>query len=278
MGRRGGRVFGGTARAQFLMAALAVAGCAGSRPAPVTPGAPAATLVGGCGPAPHDLVPKYVLPFAVGESHRLTQGNCGDASHDGRFRYAFDFRMPPGTPVIAAREGIVSAVRGHMPDGTGRVGDENYVFIEHADGETSRYIHLRRAGVWVSRGARVARGDTIGLSGNSGRSAFPHLHFDVVGACGGGRCETLPVAFLNSGAPIPTELGVYRAGSFPAADDGNRDPSSGDPRAGPARSTVRPPARSSAPRSRGARPRAAAGNASRAPASDPARSQPPSSA
>jgi murein DD-endopeptidase MepM/ murein hydrolase activator NlpD len=174
----------------------------------------AAQLLGGCGLAPLDLRPKYVLPFSVGSGYELAQGNCGPHSHDGRFNFGFDFRMPMRTPIIAAREGVVNAVRESKPDGTGRIGDENYVIIDHGDGEYSRYIHLTADGALVSRGERVARGDTIALSGNSGRSAFPHLHFDVVDGCTNGVCWTIPAAFLNSDPPIPTHRGLYTARHF----------------------------------------------------------------
>ena len=174
-------------------------------------GADPSPLVGGCGPADDDLVPKYTLPFPAGDAYPLTQGNCGAASHDGRFAFSFDFRMPVGTPVVAARDGVVFALREGRPNGTRRIGDENYVFVRHEDGEISRYIHITTDGVLVERGERVARGDTIALSGNSGRSAFPHLHFDVARGCGAERCVTVPSAFLNASPPIPLELGEIRA-------------------------------------------------------------------
>lgn len=164
-----------------------------------------APLVGGCGAAPSDLVPRYRLPFPAGREHTLTQGNCGAASHGGRFRYSFDFEMPIGTPVIAARDGVVETVRDDRPDGTRRLGDENFVIIRHDDGELSRYIHLTRGGALVEEGERVAAGDTIARSGDSGRSAFPHLHFDVSDRCGFDGCHTIPSAFLNADPPIPME-------------------------------------------------------------------------
>ncbi len=178
------------------------------------PGGRAAPLAGGCGLAPLDLRAKYVLPFTVGSSFELLQGNCGPHSHDGRFNFSFDFRMPMRTPIIAARDGVVDAVRESKPDGTNRVGDENYVIIDHGDGEYSRYIHLTSDGGLVSRGERVARGDTIALSGDSGRSAFPHLHFDVVDGCTNGICWTIPAAFLNSDPPIPTRRGFFTANPY----------------------------------------------------------------
>lgn len=202
MNRRPGGARRRLRRAAALLVVGFAAGCATAGPPPPET-FPPGTLVGGCGAMPA-LAPRYRLPFPPGQSHELTQGNCGAESHTGRFRYAFDFRMPPGTPVIAARDGTVIVVRDDRPDGTGRTGDANLVMIEHPNGEISRYIHLRRNGVRVVAGDRVAAGDTIALSGNSGRSAFPHLHFDVATDCGRDGCRTVPSAFLNADPPIPT--------------------------------------------------------------------------
>jgi len=157
------------------------------------------------------LMALYILPFPAGETHSLTQGNCGAESHSGRFRYAFDFRMPPGTPVVAARDGAVVVVRDDRPDDTGRIGDENLVMIEHADGQLSRYIHLVQHGARVLEGDQVAAGDTIGLSGNSGRSVFPHLHFDVADHCDRAGCRTIPAAFRNADPAVPTGRGPVKA-------------------------------------------------------------------
>ena len=186
-----------------------------------TPGQPGAEagserLIGGCGVAPDDLSPLYNLPFATGDRYTLTQGNCGTASHTGRFSYSFDFQMPIGTPVIAARDGVVYSARDDQPDGSGVVGDENFVIVDHGDGEFSRYIHLTTRGALVRKGQAVRRGDTIALSGHSGRIAFPHLHFDVSMSCRGGQCRTIPSAFLNALPPIPDTRRAYPAGPDPS--------------------------------------------------------------
>lgn len=204
-----------TAASPRVLLAVSTALLACSAPRRPPPGsASPGTLVGGCG-AMRGLVPRYVLPFTPGESYELTQGNCGDASHDGRFRYGFDFRMPMGTPVLAARDGIVHTVRDDRPDGTGRVGDENLVIIWHEGAELSRYIHLQHDGALVGEGHRVSAGDTIALSGDSGLSAFPHLHFDVATSCGPGGCRTTPAAFLNAEPPIPVDRAPVAAGPLP---------------------------------------------------------------
>lgn len=195
-----------------LAALTGIVACA-SGPVPRADGRPpveTSVLVGGCGPSP-GLAARYVLPFTPGEAFELTQGNCGGPSHGGRFRYAYDFRMPPGTPVLAARDGIVMRVRDGNPDGTRRVGDENFLIVRHPDGELSRYIHLREDGALVEEGEPVAAGDTVALSGNSGRSSFPHLHFDVADRCDSNGCRTIPSAFVNADPPMPDGRGVVEA-------------------------------------------------------------------
>ena len=88
------------------------------------------------------------------------------AGHTG-----IDYALYLGTPVLAAADGRVRLVA-HLQGGYGI-----HVVIEHEDGLETIYAHLSRAS--VSIGAKVRAGQTIGLSGNSGRSTGPHLHFEV---------------------------------------------------------------------------------------------------
>ncbi len=97
----------------------------------------------------------------------LTQGLHGYNS--------VDFGAPVGTPVVASASGevIVSKPTGYNG------GYGHYVVIEHDNGTQTLYAHL--SSVSVSVGDQVQKGEKIALSGNTGRSTGPHLHFEVRG-------------------------------------------------------------------------------------------------
>lgn len=156
------------------------------------------------GPYPDQASSLYVLPWPIGLAFVVDQGNCGAGSHGAGtlVEYAYDILMPIGTPVVASRAGRVLLVESRYPDGTRRAGEENYVNILHDDGTIAGYVHLTTGGVLVGVGGRVERGHVIGLSGDSGSSSQPHLHFHVQ-RCDG--CATMPVTFLNT-SPHPRGL------------------------------------------------------------------------
>lgn len=163
---------------------------------PVAARTPAASGTG-CAAPLAETEPRYLLPYEVGAAFEVRQGTCGPVTHRGRFAFAYDFDMPRGTPVLAARDGVVTAVVEHFPEDTNRSDEANYVVVRHDGGEASRYLHLQQDGVVVAVGDTVRAGDRIAYSGNSGRSVSPHLHFDVIGDCTG-ACPTLPATFLNA--------------------------------------------------------------------------------
>ncbi|AGA33199.1 Peptidase M23 - like protein [Thioalkalivibrio nitratireducens DSM 14787] len=81
-----------------------------------------------------------------------------------------DFSMPVGTPILAPADGMVTRVDQHPYAG-------RYIEIEHGQGHSTRYLHLQRA--LVAKGDEVRRGERIALSGNSGRTTGPHLHYEL---------------------------------------------------------------------------------------------------
>lgn len=124
----------------------------------------------------------YRLPFAA--PIRVDQGPGGHFSHDDAQNFdAIDFALPEGTPVLAARDGMVMQVEGDFDkaglDKETFGGRSNFIRILHGDGTMALYAHLEPEGVLVRAGQSVTAGQRIGLSGNTGFSTAPHLHFVV---------------------------------------------------------------------------------------------------
>ena len=96
----------------------------------------------------------------------------GDVYTDASGHRGIDFALYFGTPVLAAAKGTVIKI-GCDPSGYG-----NYVTLSHADNYRSIYAHL--SSISVRTGEYVRSGQTLGESGNSGRSTGAHLHFEVL--------------------------------------------------------------------------------------------------
>ena len=121
---------------------------------------------------------RYPLPWRGGP-FRMTQGPNGTFSHtDAKSRYAMDIAMPEGTPIIAARSGVVVKTENEQA-GRGSDASGNFVRVRHDDGTEGVYLHLKQGSVSVRAGQRVAVGSPLALSGNTGNSSGPHLHFVV---------------------------------------------------------------------------------------------------
>jgi murein DD-endopeptidase MepM/ murein hydrolase activator NlpD len=159
-----------------------------------------------------DTAAVYSLPFAPGTAVTVWQGYYSLFSHWGNF--AVDFRVTPGTPVHAARSGVVVVVKQENKwGGVGRrfVGKENAVVVQHADGSYAHYLHFQHKRVVVAVGDTVTQGQLIGFSGSTGFSAFPHLHFEVTKGLQKGTAE-IPVRFKTSqGARLLQPLQCYKA-------------------------------------------------------------------
>ncbi len=139
----------------------------------------------------------YVLPFPVGESYRISQSYClANGGH--RRQLAYDFEMPVGVDIQAARSGTVLEVKEDSPDDGRGDGDHNYVFIQHDDGTVAFYAHLMQDGVAVGPGDEVHAGQRIAASGNSGLTGWPHLHFGVYLRWPPREGADVPVNFRNA--------------------------------------------------------------------------------
>lgn len=161
--------------------------------AAVAPAARAADSLFGlpvaCAPGRTCWVANYVDVAPKGEARDFA---CGFRTYDGHKGTDFALRdlgeMRRGVDVLAAADGVVTAVRNGMPDVDFRAdgapamkGREcgNGVRIEHTGGWTTQYCHMRQGSVAVRRGQRVSAGERLGQVGLSGKTIFPHLHFQL---------------------------------------------------------------------------------------------------
>jgi len=145
----------------------------------------------------------YRLPFAPGMTRFCTQGNNGAFSHFDWQEYAWDFSMPVGSDVIAARSGIVTEVD-VSHDGHGF--DNNVIVIKHDDRTFASYLHLMKGGSYVKLGQHVTQGQRIAASGDVGYSTSPHLHFDVRYLDPTSYPRLIPITF----ADVETDSGIPR--------------------------------------------------------------------
>ncbi len=116
---------------------------------------------------------------------------CGNLSYDGHKGTDFRVRnlrdLARGVPVVAAADGVVKALRDGMADRMGGAETQdmagrdcgNGVILTHGNGWETQYCHVRNGSVLVERGQKVRQGETLALVGLSGRTEFPHVHFEV---------------------------------------------------------------------------------------------------
>lgn len=117
------------------------------------------------------IPPTYVKPISGG---RLSSGfgrRTAPKAGASTYHKGVDWAVPTGTTVVASCGGTVA--RAGWGSGYGYV-----VYINHADGRQTRYAHLSK--VLVSVGQTVSQGQKIALSGNTGVSTGPHLHFEIL--------------------------------------------------------------------------------------------------
>jgi hypothetical protein len=165
--------------------------------------------------------PLYSLPYEPGATFQVGQGYLEFPTHENE--YAIDWAMPEETPVHAARAGIVTQVvdsfsKSGLTEDMKQKG--NYIRIRHDDQSRALYYHLAQNGARVKVGQRVDEGQLIALSGNTGFSATPHLHF-VVDRPEGGKYVSVPVLFKSdSDEPFDIVHGAkYKAPGGEAAVD-----------------------------------------------------------
>ncbi len=144
---------------------------------------------------------QFYLPF-VGE-WKVTQGNHGEITHKMQWAFAWDFEITDkegkkyrgsgqdtkdyycyGKPILASAPGwVANYIDGIEDNPIGQINTRenwgNFLVINHGYGLYSMYCHIKKGTIKVKNGQWIAKGEKIGLVGNSGRSAVPHLHFNI---------------------------------------------------------------------------------------------------
>ncbi|HYV46382.1 MAG TPA: M23 family metallopeptidase [Myxococcaceae bacterium] len=153
-------------------------------PEPAPPAAPA--MVPPAPTAAMLVIPEAHVPFGCGLSFPVSQAH-EVGSHLQHDTWAWDFRMPEGTQVVSAYDGVVRLARGDSSVGgcDARFAPfANYVVVDHQNGLETQYLHFSK--VAVKAGDRVKAGDLLGYSGKTGWACGAHLHFKVARAAGPG--------------------------------------------------------------------------------------------
>lgn len=144
---------------------------------------------------------NLVLPI-MGE-WTVVQAHNGEHTHKEDWRHAWDFEMTDdngsnysnigsepgdyycfGKPVLAPADGVVQEIQDGIPDNP--IGEMNLannwgntIVLKHGERLYTKLCHLKIGSIKPAKGAYVKRGEIIAMCGNSGRSAIPHLHFQV---------------------------------------------------------------------------------------------------
>jgi murein DD-endopeptidase MepM/ murein hydrolase activator NlpD len=153
----------------------------------------------------------YAVPFGGSAPREIIQGFDGPDTHRLGMRYALDFAMPEGTPILAARSGVVLYIQDGFTEGR-RDPDllerSNIVVVAHGDGTMASYGHLT-PGIPVARGDSIQAGELLGYSGATGFAGTPHLHFHVGVRMLGDPGRTVPIRLRGSaGEPLELDVGT----------------------------------------------------------------------
>jgi murein DD-endopeptidase MepM/ murein hydrolase activator NlpD len=126
------------------------------------------------------------LPFPKGREYEIIQGYNGKFTHNNIFsQFAIDFNLKVGDTISSADEGyVVGIIEDYKVYGTSKKWRENdksnFITVYHPhSGLFTQYVHLKHKGALVKLGDFVKRGQPLAISGMTGFTTTPHLHFNV---------------------------------------------------------------------------------------------------
>lgn len=210
-GRRESSTINGPVAVAFVVAiaAAAVSGCGSEGPTDPNVSLTRCEARADFG-APEDS--PYVLPYPIGAAYSLLQSYCDRTNSHGE-QLAYDFRLPIGDPVVAARGGEVMDVVDRWQDDDHASSHFNFVFIRHDDGTVAFYAHMQLGSITVAVGDRVRQGQQFALSGSSGTS-IANLHFGVYDSWPDRHEHDLAINFRNADGPLDERGGLIRGETY----------------------------------------------------------------
>lgn len=129
---------------------------------------------------------QIALPFPKGRAYTVIQGYDGKFTHNKiDSQYAIDFNLSIGDTITSADNGyVVGVIEAYKKHGTSKAWRENdksnFITVYHPhSGLYTQYVHLYHKGALVKLGDAVEKGQPIGISGMTGFTTIPHLHFNV---------------------------------------------------------------------------------------------------
>ena len=141
---------------------------------------------------------EYKIPFPKNIKFKVAKPT-GDYAHENypEIRYAIDFVVPVGTPVLTIKAGKIIGLKddsGEWGIGPSFIDKVNFVAIDHQDKTYSEYLHFSKGKVIVKKGDKVKTGDLLGYTGLSGCMDGPHLHLNVF-KIKNGKAISVPIKF-----------------------------------------------------------------------------------
>lgn len=147
---------------------------------------------------------ELAFPFSKNLKYKILQGYNGSFSHNTSYsRYALDFNLKVGDTICAADDGfVVGVIKDYKKGGSSKKWEENdysnFITIYHPhSGLFTQYVHLKHQKTFVKVGDQIKKGEAIGLSGMTGFTDSPHLHFNVLIPKKGKTLISTPMIFEN---------------------------------------------------------------------------------
>lgn len=131
--------------------------------------------------------PSFQLPFPKNKTYSIIQGNESTPTHNTNWsRYALDLSLAVGDTICAAGDGyVVGIISGYTKGGMDKKWKDygNFITLYHPESNLfTQYVHLQFNGSLVALGEKVKMGQPIAISGETGQTNIPHLHFNCLEA------------------------------------------------------------------------------------------------